>query len=231
MDIPRYLYKSGLYRHLISPIALEQTIKEQGEGLSEIKKSLERILVNDDLIRNIYSYQSPKFIGGSCSLDNGTEPYNLLKVLGTVNDSNTKYLLLLNEMIHFVKSRINADWVGVYKKYSLVEGDTLVKMAYRGLNSRAEFPLYLPEFKSNNKHVGLTGNAIIINDMDMHVEKGGEYYECDSKVKSEVCLPIFDEQSNTVIGIIDVEDSDKYFFNEEIVLELIALCLNFSKIL
>src|SRR6185369_384768 len=91
----------------------------------------------------------------------------------------------------------------------------LVKVAYVGRPSRAEFPL-TREFaaRSTNSTVGLTGHATVIDDVSKHVEAGGGFYVCDDGVQSEACVPILDE-SRQVIGIVDAEAKPKGFFGAE----------------
>jgi hypothetical protein len=52
----------------------------------------------------------------------------------------------------------------------------------------------------------LTGWGVLIDDVAAWRAEGGGYYECDPKVKSEVCLPIVDEHDR-VLGILDAESS------------------------
>ena len=81
--------------------------------------------------------------------------------------------------------------------------------------SRAEFPLTeaFAEY-SNNSRVGLTGWAVLIEDVKAWRAEGGGYYECDPKVMSEVCLPVQGQDDN-VLGILDAEASSAGFFTPE----------------
>ncbi len=112
----------------------------------------------------------------------------------------------LQQVVQQLAVRLRAEWVGIYR----VVGDphhpqqrTLVKEAYVGEVSRAMFPLTL-EFAegSNNSLVGMTGVCVII--ADTLGADAGSYYQCSTKVRSEVCAAIVDGQGN-IIGIIDVE--------------------------
>lgn len=226
-----YINKSGLYKHFIQPQALEKVVKEQEIRLQRLYQDIQQQPLEDFEVDKLYVYQAPKFIGNACSLDNGTEPYDLIKVLKGKNEQHTRYLAFLNAAVHQVFDNTKVGWIGIYKKFGLEAGNTLVKMAYRGLESRAEFPLYLPDFQSNNKEVGLTGQVILINDIESYLQEGGEYYECDISVKSELCLPIFNQDGTEIIGIVDAEDHQKYFFYHQKSLEIIALCINLSKFL
>jgi len=63
----------------------------------------------------------------------------------------------------------------------------LVKEAYVGEPSRAEFPL-TESFaeRSNNSSVGLSGEAVLVEDVAEH---DGPYYECDDSVRSGSAVP------------------------------------------
>ena len=101
----------------------------------------------------------------------------------------------------------------------------LVKLAYYGAASRAEFPLSSEFAKiSNNSTVGLTGKAKVINDVAAYLGTGGEYYTCDPKVQAEACLPLYN-QSGKIIGIVDAEDFNKNVFTADAMALLVAVCL------
>jgi L-methionine (R)-S-oxide reductase len=101
----------------------------------------------------------------------------------------------------------------------------LVKLAYVGRASRAEFPL-TNEFaaRSTNSTVGLTGRATVIDDVSKHVEAGGGFYVCDEGIQSEACVPILDERRQ-VAGIVDAEAKPKGFFNGERLTVIAALAI------
>lgn len=110
------------------------------------------------------------------------------------------------------------DWVGIYLVSE--KENSLVKLAYRGAPSRPFFPLTEDFAKnSSNSKVGLTGKLILIENVSEYTDG---YYECDSRVQSEVCLPIF--QDGKVIGIIDAESHQKNFFSKDKVIELVRIC-------
>jgi putative methionine-R-sulfoxide reductase with GAF domain len=101
----------------------------------------------------------------------------------------------------------------------------LVKLAYRGRPSRAEFPLNAEFAKgSTNSTVGLEGSARVIDDVAAYQAEGGGFYVCDDQVQSEACLPLFDE-AGVIIGIIDAEAQPKNFFNAERIAVLSALAM------
>jgi len=78
-------------------------------------------------------------------------------------------------------------------------GRALVKEAYIGEVSRAIFPL-TDEFAktSNNSFVGIHKTARVIKDVEGY---DGPYYECSSKVKSELCVPIL-TSAGAVVGTV-----------------------------
>jgi putative methionine-R-sulfoxide reductase with GAF domain len=103
-----------------------------------------------------------------------------------------------------------------------------VKLSYVGRPSRAEFPL-TREFaaRSTNSTVGLTGRAVVIDDVARHVEAGGGFYVCDEGVQSEACLPILAQDGGVarVAGIVDAEAKPRGFFNGERLAVLAALAI------
>ncbi len=109
-------------------------------------------------------------------------------------------------------------------------GHALVKLAYRGTPSRAEFPL-TEEFAShsNNSRVGLSGHARIIQDVAAYVALGGEYYTCDPTVQAEACVPVLD--CYNVVGIIDLETQTKQHFSPHIMCVVVAAALVAAQII
>jgi|JI7StandDraft_1071085.scaffolds.fasta_scaffold01424_6 putative methionine-R-sulfoxide reductase with GAF domain len=134
--------------------------------------------------------------GGACSIFDALdpEPFDLATRLGGINAANLAMLQKLTVVAQWYQARSASQWFGIYKKMPSGEGFSLVKMAYYGAPSRAEFPL-TPEFAaiSNNSSVGLSGTARIINDVPAYLNQGGEYYTCDPKVLAEACVPLFAE--------------------------------------
>ncbi len=165
----------------------------------------------------LYRYRVPKLSpDGSCAafdvLDEA--PYDLAAALGGVSPDKTLSLLVLRELIERVATETQTDWVGVYQARSRGAERFLVKLGYVGLPSRAEFPL-TEAFaeKSNNTAVALSGQGRILNDVHAHIERGGAYYECDPKVRSEACIPW--RTASGVGGIIDAEHSVVDWFDTE----------------
>ncbi|VEB42391.1 Uncharacterised protein [Chromobacterium violaceum] len=60
--------------------------------------------------------------------------------------------------------------------------------------------------------------------------RGGGYYECDPKVKSEICLPVLHSDDN-VLGIIDAESFAAGHFTPERQVWLAALAIVLPQLL
>jgi len=54
------------------------------------------------------------------------------------------------------------------------------------------------------------------------------YYECSSKVQSELCVPIL-RSDGTVIGIIDAESWQKNAFTPQVTAEIVKVCEDLGK--
>lgn len=186
---------------------------------------------------DILSYRVPKLSpDGSCSAEKGgleDEPYDLRGILGATSFAREEEVTIrvraLYDLLDEIQTGIKADWIGIYQAAINVYGErVLVKLAYHGSPSRAEFPL-TQEFAtlSNNSTVGITGEAVIIESVAQH---RGAYYTCDVHVKSEACLPIFND-AGAVIGIVDAESFVDGHFNKGNVLRLEALCTKLSSYL
>ncbi|MCD4501064.1 GAF domain-containing protein [Chromobacterium vaccinii] len=184
--------------------------------------------------RDVYRYKVPKLgEGGSCSLFDELDetPYDLRVVLGVETPETTAGLVNLNALLDSVNAKIGADWLGIYRKIGVGKNAVLVKLAYKGVESRAEFPLTeeFAEF-SNNSRVGLTGWAVVVEDVEKWRADGGGYYECDPKVRSEICLPVLRRDDN-VLGIIDAESFTAGHFTPERQAWLAALAIVLPQIL
>lgn len=178
----------------------------------------------------LYRYEVPLISeDGSCSLIDEMDPapYDLARILGGENDANTRKLKLLNIMVTRATMVTGADWVGIYQQRINPTGNrVLVKLAYRGRPSRAEFPLNAEFAKgSTNSSVGLSGQAKLIDDVAVYTAEGGGFYVCDDAVQSEICVPIFDTAVGNVIGIIDAEASPKAFFNADRQSAIVAMAM------
>jgi L-methionine (R)-S-oxide reductase len=216
-------------------------LREAGVGapiaptaLSEARNALSRLI--DDLRPSVtgaakealYRYRVPRLSSdGVCSLHDqlAPEPYDLAVALGRSDDRTTRHLAELKAMVEWVATRTETGWVGIYQSRRLLNGPTLVKLAYVGVPSRPEFPL-TREFaaKSNNSAVAMTGKARLLDDVSAHVRTGGAYYECDPEVNAEVCLPLFDPDGQ-VCGIIDAEATTPKHFTPERLASFVALAL------
>lgn len=176
-----------------------------------------------------YTYPVPMLTeDGTCSIVEqlAPMPYDLTGILGGRSEQTSRRLALLACLVERARETTGADWVGVYQRRTNAAGEpVLVKLAYVGRPSRAEFPL-TAQFaaRSTNATVGLTGRATVIDDVGKHVEAGGGFYVCDDGVQSEACVPILDE-SREVAGIIDAEAKARGFFGGERLARLAALSL------
>ena len=178
----------------------------------------------------LYRFEVPLISeDGSCSLIDEMDPlpYDLSRILGGESEANTRKLKLLNIMVTRATMVTGADWVGIYqRRLNPVGNSVLVKLAYRGRPSRAEFPLNAEFAKdSTNSTVGLSGQAKLIDDVAAYLAEGGGFYVCDDAVQSEICVPIFDAADGKVIGIIDAEASPKAFFNADRQAAIVAMAL------
>lgn len=178
----------------------------------------------------VLAYPVPELTpDGTCSISHtlANKPYDLRPILGVTTPAiKTKAeakLTSLHRLLNAAQLVVKADWIGIYQAtYNLNGKSVLVKLAYQGTPSRAEFPL-TEEFAqlSNNTTVGLSGKAVIINDVATH---RGPYYVCDGAVQSEACLPIFDTSGKKVVGIVDAESFSKHHFDETKIRQIANLC-------
>ncbi|WP_462157716.1 GAF domain-containing protein [Pseudoalteromonas sp. GB56] len=161
--------------------------------------------------------------GGACSLFGHLqdEPFSLTEYL---DSSVQPQLSKLQAIVDFVVEQSGVDWFGIYQSREVDGEPQLLKLAYHGAPSRPLFPINEAfAATSNNVQVVMSGKARIINDVEDYVAKGGEYYTCDPKVKSESCLPLYSQQGK-VVGIVDAEAFSKDFFTPERIALLVAAC-------
>lgn len=176
-----------------------------------------------------WQFQVPELgEGGACSLFGqlAAEPYSLLPILGGATPENQLALTKLAAVADYYQQHSAQDWFGIYQaRQNTAAEPVLVKLAYYGAPSRAEFPL-TSEFAqiSNNSTVGLSGRARVINSVPAYLAAGGEYYTCDPKVQAEACLPLFD-QSGKIAGIVDAEHFQQAIFTPAAMALLVAVCL------
>jgi len=193
----------------------------------------EKVAIGD--AGSLYTYPVPMLTqDGACSVldELAPVPYDLAGILGGRSEQSTRRLALLERLVERAQETTGSDWVGVYQRRQTPAGHpVLVKLSYVGRPSRAEFPL-TAEFAagSTNSTVGLTGRALVIDDVKKHLEAGGGFYVCDGEVQSEACLPLFDEARN-VVGILDAEAKPKSFYGATRLATLAALAIVASAVL
>ena len=219
--IADYLRSAGL-ESLGGRVAdVERALRDFMEAMSE------KVAIVDP--GSLYTYRVPMLTAdGACSVvdDLAPVPYDLTAILGGRSEQTTRRLALLERLVERATETTGAEWIGIYQRRKNPAGvPVLVKVAYVGRPSRAEFPL-TREFaeRSTNSTVGLTGRATVIDDVSKHVEAGGGFYVCDEGVQSEACVPILDGARN-VVGIVDAEAKPKGFFGAERLAVVAALAL------
>ncbi len=178
---------------------------------------------------SLYTYRVPMLSeDGTCSVIDrmAPVPYDLAGILGGRSDQATRRLALLERLVERTQETTGCDWVGIYQRRLTPAGaPVLVKLSYVGRPSRAEFPLTAAFAEgSTNSTVGLTGRALVIDDVKQHVESGGAFYVCDDEVQSEACLPLVSD-SREVLGIVDAEAKPRAFFGPKRLARLAALAL------
>jgi L-methionine (R)-S-oxide reductase len=210
---------------------LEQVEGHEGEITLAIADYIEamadKVAVGDP--SSLYTYPVPLLSeDGACSVidEMAPVPYDLTGILGGRTEQATRRLALLERLVERAQETTGCDWIGVYQRRVTPSGvPVLVKLSYVGRPSRAEFPL-TPEFAtgSTNSTVGLTGRALVIDDVKQHVQAGGGFYVCDDEVQSEACLPLLGD-AREVLGIIDAEAKPRAFFGPKRLALLAALAL------
>ena len=226
MLIDQYLSLSGIQLSDFSP--------DFNESFASFQRQLDALDGHQEADLK-WQYQVPELgEGGSCSLFDqlADEPYDLSIILGGKTTLNIEMLTQVSALVKFYQAHSGSQWFGVYQKRLNPQGQlVLVKLAYFGAASRAEFPL-TQEFAamSNNSTVGLTGKARIINDVGVYLSAGGEYYTCDPKVQSEACLPIF-ASDGSLIGIVDSEAFGKNVFVGNELTLLLSVVIKLASIL
>lgn len=221
MDARSYLSKTGL---TVDAGAVREAQQALWEVLDEAKKA--SLPATPSALNRLYTYKVPKLSAdGSCSLHEELDPkpYDLAVALGSRSLQNSFALLVLEALVEHVHAQTGSDWTGVYQRRQLPGGPALVKLAYQGAPSRAEFPLTEAFAKtSNNVAVALSAQARVLQDVRAHVARGGAYYECDPKVQSEACLPVLDANGR-VIGLIDAESTKAGHYEPKRLAMLVAL--------
>lgn len=218
--IPFYLLKNNLN---LTQIEVELAYQELEKYLNDAR----------NIQSAVWSYPIPELgEGGTCSLFGHLQdkPFELSSYLKE-NEQNHSLLSQLNTIVEFVYKKTSVDWFGIYTKTTTNEGPQLLKLAYYGAPSRPLFPInnYFAK-SSNNTRVFMHEVGCVINNVQTYVAKGGEYYTCDPKVKSECCLPIYNDQKQA-IGIIDAEAFSVEFFTPAVLKFLVASCKKINQIL
>ncbi|MBQ4812332.1 histidine kinase [Pseudoalteromonas luteoviolacea] len=209
---------------------LDKTQTPLGSALIESKIAMLEEHLSTKSAQSTWSYQIPELgEGGSCSLFGNLQdaPFLLNEYIDN-NERNDALLSKLQAIVDFVHNQTGVDWFGIYQA-RLIEGERqLLKLAYEGAPSRPLFPIN-EQFAatSNNIQTVMSEKSRIINDIPAYIAQGGEYYTCDPKVQSEVCLPLLDDNFECV-GIIDAEAFSKDFFTADNLSVLVAACLKIT---
>uniref|UniRef100_UPI0035B1D2EA hypothetical protein n=1 Tax=Chitinimonas sp. TaxID=1934313 RepID=UPI0035B1D2EA len=172
---------------------LAAPLEQMANFVADYRRVLQTAALPAD-IASLYQYRVPELgDNGACSLPDllADAPYDLAATLGGVQEATTARLAALHALVQAVARDTGCGWLGIYQARELAGGPALVKLAYTGKPSRAEFPL-TAEFAahSNNSTVGLSGKARLIASVDAYLAEGGAYYTCDAAVQSEACLPL-----------------------------------------
>ena len=219
--IADYLRIAGLESLAGRAADVERAVRDLVDAMGE------KVDVGDG--SSLYAYTVPMMTeNGACSIVDqlAPVPYDLAVILGGRSEQTTRRLALLERLVERAQETTGSDWVGIYQRRTNPAGEALlVKLAYVGRPSRAEFPL-TTEFaqRSTNSAVGLTGRATVIDDVGKHVEAGGGFYVCDDGVQSEACVPILD-QARQVVGIVDAEAKPRGFFGADRLVVVAALAI------
>jgi L-methionine (R)-S-oxide reductase len=228
MDARAYLKHTGLEG--IDVVAVQKAQQAIGQVLEDAKRR--STPASPSSLDRLYLYRVPQMSAdGSCSIHHELNPvpYDVAPALGGRSIGASMSLMTLDALVSAVHLKVMTDWLGIYQARAVAAGRALVKLAYRGLESRAEFPLTEAFAQtSNNSAVGLTGKPRLIQDLHSHRESGGAYYECDPKIQSEFCLPLFNSAFETV-GIIDAESTKPSHFTNERLALLTALAIEVPK--
>lgn len=223
MDVAEYATRAGLALSTAAVRAAQQSLWRVLEANRHAS-----VPATPGALDLLYTYRVPALApDGSCAPAGALDPtpYDLGEVLGGRDQRTSLRLMALDALVEESWRDSGADWLGVYQARQVKGGRALVKLAYRGLPSRAEFPL-TEGFarRSINSAVGLSGEARVLDDVPAHARAGGAYYECDPTVRAEACLPIF-AADHTLAGIVDAEARTLRFFHPERLARLVALAL------
>lgn len=188
--------------------------------------------VDRETVEDRYVYPVPERGEDADGAGLADEPYNLAPVCGLEYDPerlrdhpNTARLVALDETVRRLAEETNPDWLGVYRRATDPDGqDVLVKEAYVGKHSRAEFPLTASfADRSNTVAVARSGEAVVVDDVQDYDDP---YYECDDSVRSECCCPVL--AGENVVGVVDAEAHEPGFFTDERVATVAGTCASLA---
>lgn len=176
-------------------------------------------------ISDLYKFHVPLVLsedGLVCARELDPKKFDLgLEIYGIPDDSTvrlhhpmTARLQSLRRSLIQLQERVGADWIGIYRKMRGVgpqkEEETLVKECYLGAPSRVFFPIRPMLAYSTNARVASHRKTHVID----NTAAAEAYYQCDARVLSECCVPVIDK-SGDLLGIVDAESFQKYYFHPE----------------
>lgn len=156
--------------------------------------------------------------------------YDLAEVLKGRSLTSTTRLMTLDVLVAYCEESLEASRVGVYQARETQRGSALVKLAGRGVPSRAELPL-TDEFAAKNQQsaAALSGRAKVVNDLPAWFVARGESPMGDPALKAEACLPVLSEKG--VIGLVDAAHVTTQWFTPQRLALFIALALELPSLL
>jgi len=243
MTFPQYLQRIGI---------ADRVGDLEGRELSRlVDKTFNTPIpeLGDGRVIKLYSYDIPVEENGLCMYPKvrQAQPYNLATTLGLNpnlrwgntslkelrKNPNTARLWNLSVITNTLGYSTDTEWVGIYRAVTNPSGErVLVKEAYVGSMSKPEFALTEKNaLVSNNSKVGLSGKAVIMDDVlgTLQMDPNTPYYSCDPNVESEFCLPIFGK-SGDIIGIIDAEAWVKNHFDSGKLLQIAKVAYDLGQI-
>ena len=233
-----YLERIGLGDSRLEVEEISRCLAEIDETAATSAREVSGKTALREFPAQLLSFSVPKLgEGGTCSIQGELDetPFEVAREFAGGSDllPALQRLFVLDAILERVADEVGCEWLGIYQAVRDGKNPRLRKLVYRGSESRAEFPL-TQEFAagSSNSQVGLSGKAVLIENVESHLASAGAYYECDRAVQSEVCLPVFANSGRGLpIGIIDAEAHSKRFFSDERLCWLLALCLGLSDLL
>ena len=126
---------------------------------------------------------------------------SFIEILKSGNSREEKARLIADK----IRLTKGYSWVGIYD----VKENEIKFISCAGL-SEPTIPSF-PKDKGLNGRAVAQGNTVIVNDID----KDEDYLLTFTNTKSEIVVPIFDENSKRIVGTIDVEDETTNAFTSE----------------